>query len=57
MCPDSLILQLWSKVHSPPDVTQQWTIEEMLAADYFDEFVGSCFDIAEWLDAPVPSTD
>ena len=37
-------------MHSKPDDTNQWTTEEMLATNNFDEFVGTCFDIAGLLD-------
>ena len=43
-------IQLWSKVHSQPEVATQWTTEELLEANYFDEFVGTCFDIAGLLE-------
>lgn len=47
-------LQLWSKVHHQPDGTSRWTTESMLAS--FDEFVGTCFDIAGLLDDAVSAT-
>ena len=44
-------MQLWSKVHCQPDRTNRWSTEQMVAG--FDEFVGTCFDIAGLLDDTV----
>ena len=37
-------------MHSQPEVATQWTTEELLDTNYFDEFVGTCFDIAGLLE-------
>ena len=43
------MMQLWSRAHSDPVHAERWAADDLLQTDRFDEFVGTCFDVATLL--------